>query len=844
MGKYTFSKNRISNIVKQPEVAFEQVFERSPAAIVEKIFFNSNINNFAEFVSFLDSKSSILSITGFRGTGKTFFIELAKNLFAQESLVFEHNISNSVSLDDIILNLYKNIESQCIKHQIDTLNFRHKKTYSEKVITFFKSVKIPGVIVIDNVNEIFINDKLTNYGKIFDFINFLSNFENIKIILISRNSEHTDYIKNRVEKIKMGPLEEEEYYKLLEAYELNKSAIEDFYSLSRGYLLNAQTAIEIMKTQNITVSQLMTDNNIEKLPFDEFLYKKNLTKISENNFNALKLLSVARIGFSIELLKELNILIKEGLKKNVLYEKNSSVFIHDYYSKIVFNSLSRQERNKIHSFLKDIYEKQIEINVKERKLNVSRITLHNEFDYHKTFYSAEFGETPYKQQSRDNFAYISSSAIASFDWDLKASKRNNKKSVIEDDSKPFLLNSQDIEDIEKDLSEEERLLLQTQNDENNDIVLPSSTPIQEQDENESTSDVSSSVSAIKSLQDYLNEAQSAENKFDHKTAVYKYEKALELLQPQDADKKPVILTKIAVNKEKLLNYEDAISSYKEVLAIYESKNDKIKANYILLSIANAYKAVFEYDKAFDIYENILSLDINSIPKPQTLQAYVGAADYYEYIQNSKQTINYLLKALNLAQELNDANVLSEVNFKLALFLDETGNGENALKYYNKCIEISQECSKKDYISSAYSNLATIHKEKGDYKQAILNYKQGLEIDIKSNNHDGIIYIYQKLSEIYAENNKDLALEYLHNALKCAKQTNDGYYLASSYLSLGDFYFNAKIYNKALKSYVLAKHSYGKNISSENKAKIEMRFNDVRAIVGENNYKKLLLEINK
>ena len=85
----------------------------------------------------------------------------------------------------------------------------------------------------------------------------------------------------------------------------------------------------------------------------------------------------------------------------------------------------------------------------------------------------------------------------------------------------------------------------------------------------------------------------------------------------------------------------------------------------------------------------------------------------------------------------------------------------------------------------------------------------------------------KLSEMITDKNKSFA--YLKRAKNCATELNEPFYIASSDLALGDFYYNQKDYAVALKYYDKAKSLAQNNFTKDNIVKIEQRINDIKKV---------------
>ena len=101
----------------------------------------------------------------------------------------------------------------------------------------------------------------------------------------------------------------------------------------------------------------------------------------------------------------------------------------------------------------------------------------------------------------------------------------------------------------------------------------------------------------------------------------------------------------------------------------------------------------------------------------------------------------------------------------------------------------------------------------------------------------------KLAEILTVRNPQKALDYLKRAKACAVELNEPFYIASSNVALGDFYFNKKDFEQALRNYIIAHKMSINNFTRDNILKIEMRINDLKIRMGEQNFNRITKELN-
>ena len=122
------------------------------------------------------------------------------------------------------------------------------------------------------------------------------------------------------------------------------------------------------------------------------------------------------------------------------------------------------------------------------------------------------------------------------------------------------------------------------------------------------------------------------------------------------------------------------------------------------------------------------------------------------------------------------------------------------------------------------------------------YEEAIKTDEAYNNWDGLYFAYSKLASIYQSKSLTIASDYSLKALNAAKELQDNVLIASTYIQLGDYYYQSGTNEDALKSYLLAKALMLKQPNPDNIRKIDVRINDMRNKLGNDLYAKITSEI--
>lgn len=150
-----------------------------------------NILAASMLLRFLDSDENIFVLNGFMGAGKSCVTDFALNFTGENVLVFRNSYREAINLDDVLLSVFKDFsvykkENKVVLPKVET------NIFSEKINAFVKGCDNPMLFIFDSF-EINMRSKDTQ-KDILDFINWLSKFSKIKIIICSRTFHKEDLL--------------------------------------------------------------------------------------------------------------------------------------------------------------------------------------------------------------------------------------------------------------------------------------------------------------------------------------------------------------------------------------------------------------------------------------------------------------------------------------------------------------------------------------------------------------------------------------------------------------------------------------------------------------------------
>lgn len=817
--------------------------------MIDPFLLENNKENLESFYDFYGSDTPILFVNGFMGTGKKQIVNYSLNFLSKESLVLWYNCFETTILDDILLvffNEFRKLQTQGILAPLKTKT----ENFTAKINAYFTSIEKPIIIILNSFDSI----QKENVAEIVDFINHVIGFEKIKVIVVSRTLDRKIFTDDsKYERITLSALEKNLFEKFLKQRKisLSSSLLEDLYKHTRGYYFYTSITASILKYKNLDVKDFMESFKLSFLSYNKYLEKEIIDIIPAISVQFFWLLCLLRHGVTTQILKQLHYYNEENIEfltgNQLLIQNNGLIFVHDYFREQMDISIPDNVAQKLHKFIIDFYESQLPLKPLERGVLLSRQTIRNEIEYHTLFLprKTEVNPNAYKAMARG------------LDYDLSRLKQNKDSQRNENDEQhnttPQVDNKQNnpdyistvtpnVSNIDINLSnlpfklteDELKLLNVSTPSKNLSERMQSSINIDvRRDDNEGVVEIKQEETTD-SLAYYLKLAKSEESKYNYKLACELYKKALTFTEDEQyKNLLPKIYTKLAFGCHKLSEIDNALKYYNLAKDCYAQRDEKIKENYIKLSIANVYYETYKLDLAKSTLLEIINTQGN--PHILTTKTYIALANIEDSLSNTNAAYDYYKNALELSNTTMDTETLSELYFKYALISDDKNDITTAIEYYEKCININKDPKVNKFLSSAYSNIATLYLEKNDNAIAVKNFLQAYQIDESNQNYDGMYFSATKLAQVMQRKLPDKAVYYFKKAKECAKKLNDIFYQASSLLAFGDFYYAQKQDALALNEYFEALDLAKNDFSKDNINKIEMRINDIKFRLGHDKF---------
>jgi signal transduction histidine kinase/Tfp pilus assembly protein PilF len=203
-----------------------------------------------------------------------------------------------------------------------------------------------------------------------------------------------------------------------------------------------------------------------------------------------------------------------------------------------------------------------------------------------------------------------------------------------------------------------------------------------------------------------------------------------------------------------------------------------------------------------------------------LDCYSGMSYLASYSSNQLNSLDYNLKAINIAEQLRDTSSLSTIYNNLGAIYKRLDNYELALEYFEKSILLEKMQAFSNGLAICYSNVGILKLENQKVKEAGADYQKILQLLPKVDSDYVLAYLYLSLSGYYnAKNSLDSTKYYTDKAKEiCLK---DGYHhiLARVYRKQGEMFLKQKKYGESIAL-------FDKSLDLSNSLKVQKDFPEI------------------
>lgn len=221
------------------------------------------------------------------------------------------------------------------------------------------------------------------------------------------------------------------------------------------------------------------------------------------------------------------------------------------------------------------------------------------------------------------------------------------------------------------------------------------------------------------------------------------------------------------------NYPSALDYYSRALKMFEDLKDKKDQAISLGNLGNTYLNLNNYPKTLEYSLKALSMCEETGNKQGVASNLGNISGAYTGMGNYPKALEYGLKAIAMFEQIGDKNnLIANIGNVGECYLDmvrdtsepetnteKKANLAHAIDYLNRAIALAEEIGDLDYLQTYSQNLSDAQELTGDYKDALASYKQHVIYN------DSVFGRENKIKIINLEMKRDQDLKSLAQAKK-------------------------------------------------------------------------------
>jgi len=244
-------------------------------------------------------------------------------------------------------------------------------------------------------------------------------------------------------------------------------------------------------------------------------------------------------------------------------------------------------------------------------------------------------------------------------------------------------------------------------------------------------------------------------------------------------------------------YPEAIDSWQQALAIFESENHLLGVANMLNNLGAIYNNVGDDARALDLYMRSLTVseEIDDSLRILTAMINIGLI-YLKKPVTYDRALEYYLMALPISESLGDKDALGTTTVNLGELYFKKGDYDMALSYFERSLQAFEHSSSGN-VSYAMTSIGKVYARLGNYREAIDYQQRAFEIASGLESKPDMVLTLLGLAGTYREKG-DIrsSLEYYNRAEAIAKEIGAIYELRDAYHGMANSYAEISDYRNA------------------------------------------------
>ena len=241
-------------------------------------------------------------------------------------------------------------------------------------------------------------------------------------------------------------------------------------------------------------------------------------------------------------------------------------------------------------------------------------------------------------------------------------------------------------------------------------------------------------------------------------------------------------------------FEAAIQSFQQALAIYRKIGDRKREGWALGNLGVVYRHMGDYDKAIEYLQQDLAIAREIQDRQGEGRTLVNLGGVYIALGDYAKAIEYSQQSLVIAREIKDRQSEGAALGNLGNAYTDLGDYAKAIDYYQQTVGIARQIHDLQLEGKALGTLGVTYTSLGDYAKALEYLQQSLAIAWQIQNRQSVGVTLGYLGKVYNYlGDYAKAIEYLQQSLAIARQIQDRQNegialgnLGNAYIYLGDY----------------------------------------------------------
>lgn len=215
-------------------------------------------------------------------------------------------------------------------------------------------------------------------------------------------------------------------------------------------------------------------------------------------------------------------------------------------------------------------------------------------------------------------------------------------------------------------------------------------------------------------------------------------------------------------------------------------NDTVKVDHYGI-IADLYSST-NTDSAFYYVNKAIELGHKTGYKKGLAENYYLLSYYLDRDGKTDEAIKNLEKARDYFTQLGDSSWLIGVYNNLGVYYSYGTDQKTSLEYFIRSMQLAENLNETFALSEAYSNVGSYYEYLKEYSSALNYYQKALDVDLTTDNAENIALSYLYVGNMYMKLYRfDNALENLTKALELIPRVKDPYRETEIYIYLANYY---------------------------------------------------------